>query len=198
MGAAGSPDDGSIVIRGFHVCFRIERRIHKIDRWRIPIPYGVPLRGVAYGAAVLVAVLILGSLPVVDQVLDWFGPWVHYAVLPLGAGWGLYRWTIDGRSSPQTALAWLRWRLSRRRISACREAPETGPVTFGDVTVAPDERGSRLRAAVIEGPAKLVFRYPIERRARGRTLTVRQSAGEPRWRGTQVRLRRGQRVVVDQ
>lgn len=196
MGAAISPDDGSIAVRGYHVCFRIERRLHKIDRWRIPVPYGVPLRAVAYGGIVLVAVLILGALPAVDGMLDLLGPWFRYVVLPIGVAWGLYRWTIDGRSSPATAVAWLRWRLGRRRLSACREVPAPGPVTLGDVTVAPDERSSRLRPAVIEGPAKVVFRYPIDREERGSRLTVRQSSSQPQWRGTQVRLRRGQRVVV--
>jgi len=193
----GAPaDDGSIAIRGYHVAFRIERRLHKIDRWRVPVPYGVPLRAIGYSAAALVAVVILGALPLIGTILDLIGPWFRYVVLPIGAGWGLYRWTIDGRSSPKTAVAWLRWRLGKRRLSACREAPEPGPVTLGDVTVAPDERGHRLRAAVIEGPAKVVFRYPVERRVRGKTLTVRQTSAEPQWRGTQVRLRQGQRVVV--
>jgi TcpE family len=197
MEAASTPNDGSIAIRGYHVAFRIERRIHKIDRWRLPVPYGVPMRAIAYAAGILVAVLILGTLPVLGEVLGLFGPWFHYAVLPVGAAWVLHRWTIDGRSSPQTAIAWLRWRLGKRRVSAGRAAPEPGPVTLGDVTVAPDGRGSRLRSAVIEGPAKLVFRYPVERQVRGRTLTVKQSSSEAQWRGTQVRLQSGQRVVVE-
>ena len=194
--SAPSHDDGSIAIRGYHVCFRIERRIQKIDRWRIPVPYGVPLRALGYAAIAFVAVLILGSLPVISQLLDTFGALFHYAVLPIGTAWVMYRWRIDGRSSPATAIAWLRWRFGRQRVCACREAEETGPVTLGDVTVAPDERSSRLRAAVIEGPAKLVFRYPVERQERGSTLTVSQTSAKPQWRGTQVRLRPGQRVVV--
>ncbi len=196
MGAVTSPDDGSIAIRGYHVCFRLERRVHQIDRWRVPVPYGVPLRAVGYAAVAFVAVLILGALPLVGQLLDVFGPWIHYLMLPIGAAWAAYRWKIDGRSCPATAIAWLRWRLGRQRVCACREATESGPVTLGDVTVAPDERSSRLRPAVIEGPAKVVFRYPVERQERGRTLTVSQTSAKPQWRGTQVRLRPGQRVVV--
>lgn len=196
MSSTTSPDDGSIAIRGYHVCFRLERRVHKIDRWRVPVPYGVPLRAVGYAAVAFVAVLILGSLPLIDPLLDVLGPWVRYAMLPVGIAWAAYRWKIDGRSSPATAVSWLRWRLGRQRISACRGATPTGPVTLADVTVAPDERSSRLRPAVIEGPAKVVFRYPVERDAGRRTLTVSQASAEPQWRGTQVHLRPGQRVVV--
>jgi hypothetical protein len=191
-----SQGEGSIDVRGYHNCFRIERRIQKIDRWRIPIPYGVPLRALGYAAIALTAILVLGSLPLIDQLLGMFGPWFRYALLPIGTAWGMYRWKIDGRSSPASAFAWLRWRLGRQRISACRDATQTGPVTLGDVTLAPDERSSRLRPAVIEGPAKVVFRYPVERKERGRTLTVSQTSAQPQRRGTQVRLHDGQRVVV--
>jgi len=196
MGAIASPDDGTIAVRGYQVCFRIERRVHKIDRWRIPVPYGIPLRAIGYAAAALVAVLILSGLPLIGELVGMFGPWMRLVVLPIAAAWTMHRWRIDGRSSPATAIAWLRWRLGRRRVSACRVAPERGPVTLGDVTVAPDERSARLRPAVVEGPAKVVFRYPVERAARRGTLTVRQSSRTPQWQGTQVRLRQGQRVVV--
>ena len=34
-------------IRSYRVCFSLERRIYKIDRWRLPVPWGVPLRTTA-------------------------------------------------------------------------------------------------------------------------------------------------------
>lgn len=191
-----SPDDGTVAIRGYNICFRFERRVHKIDRWRIPVPYGVPLRAIGYAAAALVAILALGNLPPIDYALGLLGPWVRYAVLPMVIAWGLNRWRIDGRSTPAAGLAWLRWRLGPRRLSAFRPAPDPGPVTLGDVTIVPDERSPRLRPAVVEGPARVVFRYPMDREVRGRTLTVRRNSEESQWQGTQVRLRPGQRVVV--
>jgi len=38
-------DQQTLQIRSFRVVFDLERRLHKIDRWRIPLPYGVPVRG---------------------------------------------------------------------------------------------------------------------------------------------------------
>ncbi len=32
-------------------CFDLERRLHKIDRWRVPLPYGLPLRSLGYFVA---------------------------------------------------------------------------------------------------------------------------------------------------
>ena len=49
---------------------------------------------------------------------------------------------------------------------------------------------------MVKGPATVVFRYPVDARPRGRTLRVRRQGGRAQWRGTQVQLRAGQRVVV--
>jgi hypothetical protein len=190
-------DDGTVAVRGYHNCFRVERRLHKIDRWRIPTPYGIPLRGICYAAAVLVAMLILGQLPILGDLLDGLSPWMRLAIMPVAIGWLLHRWKIDGRSAPAAAVAWVRWQLTPRRLSAFRSVSRPGPVALGDVTVAPDERSARLRPAVVEGPAKVVFRYPTQNKARGRTLTVSQASGGPRWRGTELKLRVGQRVVIE-
>jgi hypothetical protein len=73
------PDEDSLPIRSYRLYFELERRIHKIDRWRIPVPYGVPLRGLAYGvplrglaygAAALAAVLLASGAPLAGQLLS--------------------------------------------------------------------------------------------------------------------------------
>ena len=56
-------------IRSFRVCFKLERRIHKIDRWRLPLPFGVPLRGIGYAAAAFVVLGMLAQLPVAGALL---------------------------------------------------------------------------------------------------------------------------------
>ena len=43
--------------------FRVERRLYRIERWRIPIPGGIPLRAAAYTVATFLLVLIAGRLP---------------------------------------------------------------------------------------------------------------------------------------
>jgi hypothetical protein len=189
-------DDGKLEIRSYHTCFRLERRLHKIERWRIPVPYGIPLRAIVYAAAVLLAMLILSGLPVSGDVLGVLHPWFRFAAIPAAAGWALTRWKVDGRSAPAAGAAWARWRAGPSRVAAFRAAPAGGEATLGAVTVAPDGQGATLRHGLVRGPATVVLRYPIHTRPRGRTLHVHQRDGAPLWRGTQVRLSAGQRMVV--
>lgn len=196
MSAPGK-DDGRIEIRSYRVCFDLERRIHKIDRWRVPLPYGVPFRGIGYAAVLLAAVLMLQGLPVFGQVLGALHPALRYLVLPVGLAAVLTGWRVDGRTAHQTALAWLRYHCGRRSFSSFRPLAQRGQAgEWSDVAVASDERTSRLRRAVVEGPSRVLLRYPVQTAARGNELRVAQTGAEPQWRGTQVDLREGQRLVV--
>lgn len=189
-------DDGRIEVRSYRVCFDLERRIHKLDRWRIPLPYGLPLRGVAYFVAALAGLLVLGKLPGIGMLVGALHPALRLLVVPAGAAALLMRWTVDGRSPHAALLALLRLHTEPRRVAAFRPVPAAGPVRLGPVTVAGDERGARWRAGVVEGPASVVVRYPARLRARGRALHVTPQDGPPLWRGKQIRLQRGQRLVV--
>jgi hypothetical protein len=190
-------DEGILQIRSFRVCFKLERRIHKIDRWRLPLPYGIPLRGIGYAAAAFVLMLVLGRLPVIGDLLGLMSPWLRLVAVPIAAGYLLTQWKVDGRAAHAAGLAWLRMQLRPRRLAAFRPAPAHGPVSLGAITIAPDERSSRYRKGVVEGPATVILRYPARMRQRGRTLRVRQVSDEPLWRGKQVNLAAGQRVVVE-
>ena len=61
--SAGESMDEPRQIRSYGVVFSLERRLHSIDRFRIPLPYGLPLRSVGYGALILAAVLAARSAP---------------------------------------------------------------------------------------------------------------------------------------
>jgi hypothetical protein len=185
-----------IAIRSFRVCFQLERRVHKIDKWRIPVPYGVPVRGIGYGALLLVLVLLLGRIAVVGDLLGVLHPSLRYIMVPIGGAYVLMRWKVDGRAAHATGLSWVRMHLEPRRVAGCRAATPLGPVTFGEVTVAPDEHSARLRPAVVEGAGRLVLRYPVRLSARGSTLRVAADGDEAQWRGKQVNLQPGQRVVL--
>jgi hypothetical protein len=186
----------TIAIRSFRVCFRFERRIHKIDRWRVPLPFGVPLRGVAYTIALLVAILLLRPVPLLGAAL-WALPLpLRLVVLPLGAAYLLLMWEPDGRSAHALAGAWLRMRCAPRHMIAFRAVRPEGPVCLANVTIASDESSARLRSAVVRGPATVVLRYPFAATPRGRTLDVVGQAGPARWRGKQVELVAGQRMVI--
>jgi hypothetical protein len=188
--------DDAVQIRSYHVCFRLERRIHKFDRWRVPLPYGVPLAGLLYGVAALLAVIVLSRLPVTGWFLGTLHPWFRYAVIPGAIGWACTRWKIEGRALPAVGMALLRWRCSPRRIASFRPAPSLGPAVLEPITFAPDERGKRLRPGTIDGTGRVILRYPIAATANGNTLTVTQKSDTAMWRGKQIRLRPGQQVRI--
>jgi hypothetical protein len=191
-----NPDDGTIQIRSYRVCFKLDRRLHKIDRWRIPVPHGIPLRGLGYALVVLATVFMLGRLPVIGDALGLISPWVRYLGLPAVSAYLLTELKVDGRSPHAAGVAWLRMRLRPARLSAFRRAAALGSVRLGEATVVSDERTARYRPGVVEGPARVVLRYPAQLRQRGRTLLVSQESDKPLWRGKQVDLRMGQRVVL--
>lgn len=188
-------DEATIQIRSYRVCFQLERRLHKIERWRIPVPYGIPLIGIGYAAAILLTALVLARLPLAGALVGTM-PWpLAYVVIPIGGAYALTRLKVDGRPALVAARAWVRMQTGPRRIAAFRAAPGPCRVELGQVTVAPDDSGASMRRGVVEGPATVTLRYPVSMSARGRTLRVRQESGPALWRGKQVHLRDGQRLV---
>jgi hypothetical protein len=181
-------DDDALPIRSYRLCFELERRIHKIDRWRIPVPYGVPLRGIAYAVSASAAVLVASRVPLLGAALSAVHPAIRLVLLPVGAGYLLCQLRVDGRPAHAAGIAWLRHRLRRRRLAACRSIAAAGPVRLGDVVIAPDEASSRYRPAVVRGPASLLLRYPARARRRRSVLEIRQRAATPMWRGKRLRL----------
>jgi hypothetical protein len=193
-------DAGSLTVRSFRVVFDLERRIHKVDRWRLPIPYGVPVRGIAYFGLCLAAMLLLGSLPIVGGVAQLLSPPLRFVIVPVGAACALAWIRIDGRTGHAAIASWARFALAPRRVAAFRPAPVVGQVErIGDVAFVPDERFARYRPAVIEGPSVVLLRYPPHGWIGGRgraTLHLKQLSGPPLFAGKQVRLKAGQRMVV--
>jgi hypothetical protein len=188
-----------IPIRSYRVCFDLERRIHQIDRWRIPLPYGVPLAGIGWAGAALLAIIVLSRLPLVGALLGGIHPAVRYIVLPVAIAWFLTRWRIDGRSAHASGMAWLRWQAAPRQLVAFRRTSHApGEMRFGAVTLVPDERGARLRSGTVRGPGRALLRYPVEfrERGRGRTLVVKAQEGDPLWRGKEVTITSKQRMVI--
>jgi hypothetical protein len=188
-------------IRSFRLVFDLERRIHKIDRWRIPVPYGVPLRGIAYWAAALLVTIALGGLPLAGELTRVLPTPVRLVVLPLAVAYLFARVSIDGRPAHTALVAWARFRLSPSRFAGMRAVPRSATVVrLADVPCIPDERSTRYRGAVIEGPATVLLRYPplglAKRRGRGATLHVSQLPGPPLFVGKEARLTERQRMVV--
>ena len=185
-----------MTIRSFRAVFDLERRLFKIDRWRLPMPYGVPLLGLAYAACALVAVLLVGRLPVAGEVVQTLPPPVRLLILPVTAAYLLNQLRVDGRAAHAVAKSWLRFRAAPKRLSAFRPTPTPGStVRFGQVGFFPDERAARYRRAKVAGPAEVVLRYPASAERRRSTVFIEQSSGRPMWRGKRIALKRGQWLV---
>lgn len=190
-------DRGEVVIRSFRVVFEHERRIHKVDRIRLPLPYGLPLRSLAYGAIVLIALLVLSRMPLLGGLVGLIPLPVRVAVLPALGAYLLTQVKPDGRPAHRFLLCWVRLRVTpRKRTSLLGGAPGVSSVRLGALTVAPDERGPAYRRGTIDGPAHALMRMPVRARKRGRDLVVEPDGHEPLYRGRQLRLAAGQRALV--
>jgi hypothetical protein len=188
--------DSQIQIRSFTNCFKLERRIHKIDRWRMPLPFGIPLRGIGYAVGIELAVVVLTSLPVTDLVLRRLAAPVRFGVLPIVLAFVLASWEVDGRPAHAALRSWVGWMLTPSRVTAWRPTAQCGLVHLAQVTVAHDDHGARVRPSSIAGPARVLMRYPFKARAARRTLVVTSEPGEPCWRGKEIVLKHGQRMVI--
>jgi hypothetical protein len=131
-----------IVIRSYRRVFRVDRRIYRVDRWALPVPGGVPLRGLGYFAVALVAVLVLGALPVVGGALDAVSAPLRYVVAPLAVAVLAAQASPDSRPAHKFARYWLALRLRARRRSARRRVPVEGEPVRWSGSVLVRERGS--------------------------------------------------------
>jgi hypothetical protein len=188
--------DGTLTVRSFRNTFRLERRIHKIDRWRIPVPFGIPLRGVGYAACAELALVIAGRLPGLGRLVGALNPAFRFGVLPLAGAYLLTVIEVDGRPAPAALRALIRMRLGPTRVVAWRSRSCDTRVDLGRVPVAPDERCARLRPAVIAGPARVLVCVPVRASTRRRTVLLRSAPGPRPHRGKVISIERGGRIVI--
>ena len=169
-----------LVIRSYRRVFEVDRRIYRVDRWALPVPGGVPLRGLGYLAATLGLVVLLEPLPGIGDLLGILSAPLRYVVLPLAIAVVATQAAPDGRSAHRFAGDWLRLRLRARRRSGLRSVPLEGePVPWAGVLATRwDARAAQLHRARVQGPALVAFGVPVEfRDGRGGRLLVRARAG---------------------
>jgi hypothetical protein len=188
--------DGTIPVRSFRNTFRLERRIHKIDRWRIPVPFGIPLRGVGYAASIELVVVLAGRLPGIGQAAGAISPVVRFGFVPIVGAYLLAAIEVDGRPAPAALRALLRMRLAPVRVVAWHSQRLDRRIDFGRVPIALDERCARLRPAVITGPARVLVCLPFHARGRRRTVFVEAQPGPRLQRGKVITIERGSRIVI--
>ena len=113
----------SLIVRSYRRVFEVDRRIYRVDRWVLPVPGGVPLRGVAYFVAALLAAVLAARLPIIGGVVGELAAPLRYVVLPFGVALLGTQVAPDGRLAHRFAWDWLCWRVRSRRRSAGRTVP---------------------------------------------------------------------------
>jgi hypothetical protein len=117
--------------------------------------------GLLAAAAALVGAWLAGELL---GVLGW--P-LRLALVPAAVATLATQATPDGRRAERFAASWLRLRLAPQRRSLGRALPSDGAQSLaGELWVAPDAHGPRLRRARIGGPAVVFFAEPLAVRRR--------------------------------
>jgi hypothetical protein len=152
----------TIEIRSYRSVFDLERRIYRIDRLRLN-PGGVPVRGIVYFLAILVTVLIAGSLPVLRfavGVLPWY---LRDVALPGASAAVLTVIRVEGRPFHLAAQALLRYRRephSGTGAGAWGSSPRStapgGRWRMDEILMLPDGSDGRLRRLRYTGPGAVL------------------------------------------
>src|SRR3954447_22904273 len=163
----------TVEIRSYRSVFDLERRLYRIDRFRLN-PSGVPVRGLVYVALLVLAVLVVQRVPLVGapfRILPWQ---LRYAGLPGASAALLTMLRIDGRTAQAALASTLRFALSPRYLSRFMRSSRAGACWTPPPLAAIDDeaRGGSVR---FRGPGAVLVRgtQRVERRgARRLLLTV--------------------------
>jgi hypothetical protein len=178
-------------IRSFRRVFELERRIYRVDRLRLN-PSGVPVRGLAYFAAIALGCVVAARIPLVGFVFA-LPPWyLRDLALPALAAAVLAMVRIDGRPGHLAALAIGRYCFAPRffvggrfRARCCqRWSP-------GDVVLLPDGADGGVPHMRYRGPGAAVIAIEHER-----VLAVRGAVSVAFAVGRNPRRSRSRRVVL--
>lgn len=180
-----------MVIYNFESVFSIERRLHKIDASRggdqglnqvIPLG-GIPIRGIAYTAAVCLLTVVMWRLPLVGALV---GPWWFQLLLAIVIARLMLRYEPDGRGAHLFLLAAVGH--AYRRVRELERAPNLG----GKYRVGWDASDAALHRAKIQGPATVEFHAPVEDNDRWNGWFAEGGAGRP----CSIEVRDGQTLRV--
>ena len=190
-----------VPVRSFRaVVDDVERRIYRVDRWRLPMPGGIEVRAILYTVASFVALAAAGSLPLLGAIVDELPAGIRYLALPVLCGWGLSAWRIDGRSPHHALIGVVHFACGARTLAGLRRTDAVGeamaPVAAVEVAPAGDE--AAYRRGRVQGPARVTLRYPARIESGAKRLRV-EGAGErvrPLPRGQELQVPEGAEVLI--
>ncbi len=174
-------------IRSYRAVFDLERRIYRVDQLRLN-PGGIPVRGVVYFLAILLAMLIAGGLPLVGAAIGALPWYLRDLALPVASATVLSVIRIEGRPFHLAAYALLRYRAGSRRLAGVRPCGGPGECWRPEeILLLPDGSDGEMRRLRYTGPGAVLITTAHERVERGgarrgrlgwaRSLTVRELPG---------------------
>jgi hypothetical protein len=185
-----------ITLRSFRLAFEVERRLHRIDRFRIPVPYGIPLRGIAYGAVALMGVLWCRAIPVLGEAESLI-PWpARFLVLPGAVAVVLCRLDYDGRPAHEAALARMLATVRPSTVVSFEGVRRASAEALDDVVLGPDERGTAFRTGEVVGAGRVAFRMPVMARRRGRDIEIQPSSSRQLFAAPALDLGDNERLLL--
>jgi hypothetical protein len=174
-------------IRSYRAVFDLERRIYRVDQLRLN-PGGIPVRGVVYFLAILLAMLIAGGLPLVGAAIGALPWYLRDLALPVASATVLSVIRIEGRPFHLAAHALLRYRARPRRLAGVRPCGGPGECWRPEeILLLPDGSDGEMRRLRYTGPGAVLITTAHERVERGgarrgrlgwaHSLTVRELPG---------------------
>jgi hypothetical protein len=191
-------------IRSYRRVFDLERRVYSVDRLRLN-PGGVPVRGVAYFAAILAIGALAARLPLLGGIVRALPWYLRDLALPGLAATVLGAVRVEGRAFHLTARALLRHALGPRRLTGSGERSTVERHWHPpDITWLPDGSDARMRHLRYTGPGSVLvaLEHDLDEHATAgvraaRTLTLRQRPGSGVLGcGQVIALAAGTRLVV--
>jgi len=187
--------DNALTLRSYRLAFEVERRIHRVDRFRIPVPYGIPLMALGYWAVVMVVFLVAGAMPVLGTLLAAL-PWpLRLILLPGLVTRALCHKRADGRPAHEAITAYLTFLLSAKHLVGLAAAPhEDGHLDA--LALAGDEHNGRWPRGVVRGPCTVLVRRPARVELRARVVSVVPLMGDELREPQEISLPAGSRMEV--
>jgi len=165
-------------IRSYHRAFHFELELHTLGNIRLWRP--IPARGLIYTAAVELVMLAAAHAPVVGGVVSRLGWEAVYGLIPLSLAWLLTVARIEGRRFHVAARAWGKQLSAGRYLAGGYRAvkrPGSRWRPAAVVLIGDGRDGAAPCGLRLEGPGRVLLRYPCEARQDGSTLTIAQTCG---------------------
>jgi hypothetical protein len=198
-----------VEVRSYRTVFELERRLYRIDRFRLN-PAGVPLRGVVYFALAVIAVAAAQTMPAVGWALRELPWYLRYVGLPLGTAALLTVVRVDGRPVHLALRALWHGPRATPRLNGLRSCPAAEALWWPPpLLLIPDGSDPSFRRYRCRGPGAVMIRVAHEtptqacphpaRLASGRSaeIVLRAAEGARPPSARVVSLRPGATLVVE-